>query len=287
MFRKLAWLGASSLLALATFSGCVIDGSESGANASVEAQTDISLEYDTDSKREGALGLVYGMSPIDDRLDFNKNDKEDWRYIIIAMSGQLTITLNLDTPDKIEGGWKLYDSESRSIYAQSFSRGQNFYEYSFPVKPGIFYFQTFADSGSSIYTVGTTFTPSQVVMPAPDPEPEPDPEPVTKPKTKKHRDASSGDSEKPRAKSEPADDGATIKGFISLITPKDDGTAEVKISGCGKNKGVESGAIGKLEGTNIKIEMTQCLATSCRAIIPASVDLKKLKKGANVIFRVD
>ena len=54
-----------------------------------------------------------------------------------------------------------------------------------------------------------------------------------------------------------------------------------------KNKGVETGAVGVIEGTNQKIETTQCFATSCRAYVPASSNPKSLKKGANVVFKVD
>ncbi len=294
MFQKIAWLGAGSLLVLTALNGCVIDGSESGANASVEAQTDIATAYDTDSKREGALGLIFGMPPIDDRLDYAHNDKEDWRYIIVAEPGTMSITLTLDTPQDIEGGWNIYDSNERVLHRQSFSHSQVTYEFpSFPVKPGLYYFQTYASSGKSVYTLGTSLSAYQPA-PAPEPEPrhvettpttQPTPKPAPKPSPKTPKTDSDSKPSKPSAPAE-SNSGQKVTGFISLITPQADGTAKVKISNCGKNKGIESGAIGKLEGLNIKIEMMQCLPTSCTAILPASVNVKSLKEGANVIFYV-
>ena len=92
--------------------------------------------------------------------------------------------------------------------------------------------------------------------------------------------ASAKKAEKPA----PVATGKTVKGFISLITPKSDGSAEVTIRNAGKNKGVETGAIGKIVGTSIKIEMTQCFPTSCKALVPASANPKGLKQGADVEF---
>ena len=182
MFRKIAWLSAGSLFALSMLNGCVIDGSDSGANAAIETQSEAALTFDTDATREGALGLIFGMPQIDDRLNFDAGDKEDWRYIVVAEAGVMSITLNLDTPQTIQGGWNIYDSEERALLRQSFVQGQGFYEFpNFPVKPGIYYFQTFATSGKSIYTLATSFSPRQVeeevVVRAPEPEPDPEPAP--------------------------------------------------------------------------------------------------------------
>ena len=105
----------------------------------------------------------------------------------------------------------------------------------------------------------------------------------SKKKAKKQDD----DEPAPKKKAEkpaPVATGKTVKGFISLITPKSDGSAEVTIRNAGKNKGVETGAIGKIVGTSIKIEMTQCFPTSCKALVPASANPKGLKQGADVEF---
>ena len=268
----------------------MIDGSESGANATVEAQTEVALNFDPDATKGNAFGLIFGMPAIDDRLDFEHGDKEDWRYIIVAEPGVMSITLSLDTPAKINGGWNIYDSEERALHRQSFSQGQNYYEFpSFPVKPGIYYFETYAMSGASIYTLGTSFSPRE-----PDPVVEPEvEEEVEEVKPAKHHTkkqktevADEAPAPKPSKPAKTEDAGTKVVGFIALITPKDDGTAEVTIRDAGKNKGVEAGAIGKLEGTGTKIEMTTCLATSCRAVLPKSVNIKSLKQGANVIFYI-
>ncbi len=287
MFRKIAWLCAGSLFALSMMNGCVIDGSESGANAAIETQSEASLSYDTDASREGALGLIFGMPQIDDRLDFNSGDKEDWRYIVVAENGVMSITLNLDSPQSIQGGWNIYDSEERALLRQSFVQGQGFYEFpNFPVKPGVYYFQTFATSGHSIYTLATSFSPrqveervvAQVVEPDPDPDPVPDtPKPKPKPKPTPSPSPTPAPAPKPI-------NGQTVTGSISVITPQDDGTAEIKITGVGRDKGVDTGAVGVIEGTNVKVTMSSCLNKSCKAILPASVNYKSFKHGAHVIF---
>ena len=284
MFRKIAWLCAGSLFALAMMNGCVIDGSESGANAAIETQSEASLSYDTDATREGALGLIFGMPQIDDRLDFNNGDKEDWRYIVVAENGVMSITLNLDSPQSIQGGWNIYDSEERALLRQSFVQGQGFYEFpNFPVKPGVYYFQTFATSGHSIYTLATSFSPRQVeervVEQIVESDPEPD-DPTPKPKPKPKPTPSPSPSPTPA----PQKTGQTIMGSISVITPQDDGTAEIKITGIGRDKGIETGAVGVIEGTNVKVTMSSCLNKSCKAILPASVNYKSFKHGAHVIF---
>ena len=75
-------------------------------------------------------------------------------------------------------------------------------------------------------------------------------------------------------------------GEISIMTEKPDGSAEVTIRNVGRNNGVETGMIGTIANTGVKIEMTICYATSCRALIPASANPQNYKKGANVIFDV-
>ena len=282
MFRKIAWLSAGSLFALSMLNGCVIDGSDSGANAAIETQSEAALTFDTDATREGALGLIFGMPQIDDRLNFDAGDKEDWRYIVVAEAGVMSITLNLDTPQTIQGGWNIYDSEERALLRQSFVQGQGFYEFpNFPVKPGIYYFQTFATSGKSIYTLATSFRPRQVeeevVVRAPEPEPDPEPAP------KKSKSKSSSSSSPAPA---PKSSGVTVTGSITIITPQDDGTAEIKITGVGKDKGIEAGDVGIIEGTNIKVTTSSCANKSCRAILPAGVNYKAFKHGAHVIFNL-
>ena len=288
MFRKITCI-AAALWGLFTVAGCVVDGSESGVNASIETQTEAANFIDLDNKKEGALGLIFGMAQIDDRLDYNGGDREDWRYILVSEPGTMTIKINVDQPANIDGGWNIIDSEGRTLHRQSFSKSQGYYEFSnFPVKRGVYYFQTFATAGKSVYTIATSFQPNLAPPPEPEPEEEPEPERVEhKPRPKvKH------DSPKPEPKPEPkpkpaADTTKRVIGFISIITEKSDGSAEITIRDAGKNKGVETGAVGVIEGTNQKIETTQCFATSCRAYVPASSNPKSLKKGANVVFKVD
>ncbi|MBQ4358809.1 MAG: hypothetical protein II767_00975 [Proteobacteria bacterium] len=289
MFRKLTCI-AAALWGLFTVAGCVVDGSESGVNASIETQTEAANFIDTDNKKEGALGLIFGMPQIDDRLDYDGGDREDWRYILVSEPGTMTIKINVDQPGNIDGGWNIIDSEGRTLHRQSFSKSQGYYEFSnFPVKAGLYYFQTFAMSGKSIYTIASSFQPNPTPPPEPEPEPEAEPDPV-KPDPKPRPKPKPDGEVKPEPKPKPApvaDTGKRVVGFISIITETSDGSAEITIRDAGKNKGVETGAVGVIEGTNIKLETTSCYATSCRAYVPASANPKSFKKGANVIFKVD
>lgn len=294
MFRKVS--GIIALAAgLCIFGGCVIDGSESGANAAVEAQTDVYLDYD--NNRDGALGLIFGMTAINDRLDFASGDSEDWRYIVVAEPGDVTIKFRVDKPGNITGGWKVIDSNNRTLKEEMFKSTQEYYEYQFNALRGVYYFQTYTTGGGSIYTLGAEYQRTQpkiveeeVVV---EEEPEEKPEPVKARPEKKKRGSSKVKSEsepeqlKTSKKEEPADNaGHRLVGQITGMTPKSDGSYEITIRGVGKNKGLEKGSKGTIEGTSIKIETSQCFATSCRAIIPEKYNPKSLKKGANVVFMV-
>ncbi len=287
--KRLPWLFA--VCALIGLNACVIDASESGANAAVETQTETFI--DPDATKETALGLIFGMPQIDDRLDYPGGDREDWRYIVVAEQGVMSVTINVDQPQKIDGGWNIIDAEGRILHRQSFSKTEGYYEFSnFPVKRGIYYFQVFATGGKSIYTIATSFTPTVAAAPPPavqDDDGDDEIEEPVKKKTdktkKKPVKKETPDEPKPPKKEKPAAaSGKTVTGFISLITPKSDGSAEVTIRNAGKNKGVETGAVGKILGTSIKIETTQCFATSCKALVPASANPKGLKQGADVEF---
>ena len=124
MFRKVSIIGLSIFCGLLGLCGCVIDGSESGVNATVETQTEQYI--DLDNNKNGALGLIFGMPQIDDRLDFNGGDREDWRYIIVTDQGNMSISINVDSPTQIDGGWNIYDSELRELHSQSFSKNESF-----------------------------------------------------------------------------------------------------------------------------------------------------------------
>ncbi len=287
--KRLPWLFA--VCALIGLNACVIDASESGANAAVETQTETFI--DPDATKETALGLIFGMPQIDDRLDYPGGDREDWRYIVVAEQGVMSVTINVDQPQKIDGGWNIIDAEGRILHRQSFSKTEGYYEFSnFPVKRGIYYFQVFATGGKSIYTIATSFTPTVAAAPPPavqdddgdDEIEEPVKEKTDKTKKKPVKKETPDEPKPPKKENPAAASGKTVTGFISLITPKSDGSAEVTIRNAGKNKGVETGAVGKILGTSIKIETTQCFATSCKALVPASANPKGLKQGADVEF---
>ena len=285
------------------------DGSETGSNASVKPQTEMIVDQDATSKT--ALGLIFNMGPIDDRLDFDAGDREDWRYMIVTDPGTITININLDTAANIDGGWKIFDANNRKIYDQAFKPNQSYYP-SEPlnVQRGVYYFQVYSVRGKSIYTVEAVYRSMQVVAPPPPVDDTPITTTSSSSSSKTSSSSSSSSSSSrhhsgsgsskttssdnkgsgdkaPKEDPKPADTGgAKVKGFIAVITEKPDGSAEITIRDVGKNKGVETGMVGYIEGTKIKIETTQCFPTSCRALIPASANPKSFKKGANVVFTV-
>ena len=306
MFRKVSIIGLGIVSGLLGLCGCVIDGSESGANAAIESQTEQYIDLDNNQK--GALGLIFGMPQIDDRLDFDGGDREDWRYIIVTGSGTMSITINIDNPSKIDGGWNIYDSELRALHSQSFSKNQGYYEFkNFPVKRGTYYFKTYTTGGKSIYTIATAFQPTitpAVAVAEPEPVEEVEVvEPVRTPapsvssssgssgssgKVKESSDsqAETSKSDKDADSGAKASGGTTVVGSISGITPKPDGSTEITIMNAGKNKGIEAGDIGTIESINVKVQMTQCFATKCRALVPSSVNSNKLKGDVKVKFNV-
>ncbi|MBQ9395318.1 MAG: hypothetical protein IJU23_07345 [Proteobacteria bacterium] len=303
MFRKVSVISAL-IAGLCIFGGCVIDGSESGANATVEAQTDVYLDYD--NNKDGALGLIFGMTAINDRLDFTSGDSEDWRYIVVAEPGNVTIKFRVDKPGSVTGGWKVIDADNRTLKEEMLKGNQEYYEYQFSALRGVYYFQAYTTGGGSIYTLGAEYQRTQPQAVAvntyvEEEEDEVEPEPVkpvkteTKNEPKKNKTTtkkSDSDDTKPattkntKKEEPPAPTGHRVVGKITGLTPNSDGSYKVTIN-VGKDKGVDTGTKGTIEGASIKIETSQCFATRCFAIVPEKYNPKSLKAGANVAFTVN
>ena len=302
MFRKILGLNLA-LMGLGVFSACVVDGSESGANAPIQTQTVTEIDKDNSYKR--ALGLFFDVQKIDDSIDASAGDSEDWRYIIVTQPGVITLKIGLDSPDKVTGEFNIQDAQGRSLRKVPIESKDKYYEISdISVAEGIYYFQFMITQGATTYTIGAEFKAQEaqpVLVADNTPPPEP-PQPVAKPEktekttkttntksTKDKKDKTNKDKEPKTTekKPEPVAEAPTQKvtGFISIITPKPDGSAEITIRDVGKNKGVEAGAVGTVDGTSMKLKTTQCFATSCRAVIQ-SADTKSIKQGANVVFKV-
>ncbi|MGI5829700.1 MAG: hypothetical protein ACOX8U_05975 [Bradymonadia bacterium] len=264
--------------------GACVVGETEQSNAPIETQTGTII--DSDSSKEKALGLIFGMPQIDDRLDVNAGDMEDWRYIIVPEAGQMSISINIDTPGTIQGGWSIYDYNERTLITESFNPNQSFYQLkSVPVEKGIYYFKTYAVSGKSIYTIGTQYTanPTQPVI-AEIEEPEVE-EPVARPRRPRKTTRTPAKTES-RPTPPPKAGAKTVKGFISIITPQTDGSAKITIRNAGTKFGVNTGDVGYIENGGLKIETTDCRATSCIAIIPERANPKALKENSNVIFTI-
>ena len=299
MFRKVSVICAL-MAGLCIFGGCVIDGSESGANATVEAQTDVYLDYD--NNKDGALGLIFGMTAINDRLDFSSGDSEDWRYIVVAEPGDVTIKFRVDKPGNVTGGWKVIDSNNRTLKEEMFKGNQEYYEYQFNALRGVYYFQAYTTGGSPIYTLGAEYqrTQPQQQMVAvntyveeneeedvPEPaNPKPSTEKKHKPKPSDDSDANSPKETKPKKEEAAPTGGHRVVGKLTGMTANADGSYKITIN-VGKSKGVETGTKGTIEGTSIKIETSQCFETKCFAIVPEKYNPKSLKGGATIAFTVN
>ena len=241
---------------------------------------------DNDADKNTALGLIFGMPLIDDRLDVDQKDEQDWRYIIVPESGRMSIIINLDTPEKMSGGWNILDDQGRTLHSQSFVPNQGYYEFKdYPVKSGVYFFKMYASSGKSIYTIGTSFSPNPpeiapptVIVETP-PEPEPEPE--------RTRTKSTSKPKRQQRAELPASTGSKkVTGFISIITLRDDGAADVTIRGAGTENGVQTGDVGQLEGQSLRLKTTRCRPTSCLAVIPENANPREIKKNSNVVFYV-
>ncbi len=257
------------------------------------------IAVDHDASSGTANGLFFDMPPVDDRLNVAGGDSEDWRYIIVPRSGRLSVTLNLDNRE-MPGMWYLYDSAGRVVHSQAFNPSEGYYELThFPVQAGQYHFRITATRGASVYTVGASFDADpeperQVVEVEPEPEPEPDPEP------RRSGRRSSGSSERTTTttkstkteKPASADAGTTTKGntrvvgTITLVTMKDDGSADINIRGVGSSNGVRTGMVGSVEGTSFKLRTTDCKVTRCSAVIEGGASARELRQNSSVVFMV-
>lgn len=67
-----------------------------------------------------------------------------------------------------------------------------------------------------------------------------------------------------------------ISGTIVLNTPRGDGLSDIKISGISKSKNIKPGMKAVLRGLNRKVDIYQCMNTSCLATVNAtSEELKR------------
>lgn len=310
MFRKVCCV-TLAIAALWCIGGCVVDGPEEEANAPIETQT--TAVRDFDSSKDGALGLIFKMPPVDDRISVSEGDSEDWRYIIVPDAGTMNVTIHLDSPANIIGTWYIRDALGREMHSENFDRSHDTYELKdLAVSKGLYHLQIFATKGSSVYTVEATFNASapQYETIAQNYDPPTPPPPVQDTTTggksgggKSGGGSKSGGSKSGGSKSgggskttndtttppppppPPAQATKKVTGSITMVTPNADGTSAIKI-GVGKSQGVETGEVGTLEGLGVKITMTQCFNTSCKATVPASVDPKQLSSSTKVVFNI-
>ncbi|MDX9723466.1 MAG: hypothetical protein RBU37_22145 [Myxococcota bacterium] len=259
-------------------------------------QTNTGIKFvDTDGSQSAANGLFFDMGPVDDRLNTSAGDSQDWRYIIIPTSGRLSVTVNVDDPN-MPGAWVLRDPEGRTVHQQSLNPAQGFYEVrSLPVRPGQYYFQISAFESASPYTVGATFEPDPEPVVVAEVEPEPE---VEEPKEKVRSSRGSKDkTDKPKKDpkpktDEPKDDAGAasagntkVVGTVTLVTPRDDGTAEITIRGVGGANGVTEGMKGKVEGLSVSVKTTKCYTTKCEAVV-SGASARDLREQGKVVFMV-
>lgn len=252
------------------------------------------LYVDPDGDQGTANGLFHDMPPVDDRLNAQGGDSEDWRYIIVPTSGRLSLTLNVDDPS-MAGNWALHDPKGRVIHSEAFDAARGFYQLpEMPVEPGTYHFQISAAKGGSVYTVGVGYVADPVVASAPVEEPveeieEPEEE-EDKPRRSSRRDKKPRE-KKPEKKPEAKDAGDevvgtnSVSGSITLATEVDGGKVEIVIRGVGKANGVTSGMKGKVKGLGATVKTTSCSSRKCNAVVEG-VDARTLREHGEVEFKV-
>lgn len=127
---------------------------------------------------------------VTDRIDGSNGDNTDWKYLNVFDKGDLTISVRMDSPEKVEGGEiTLHDDFGARLDRQTLDPKRPDYYFKIPVnkKPSKYYVRVFAEAGTSAYTVGSQLRlppappppppPVQVTQVQPDPAPPPPPQP--------------------------------------------------------------------------------------------------------------
>jgi hypothetical protein len=145
---------AASLLALITIA--TLSALSAGGCRSVNSDRPVIFNPDEGGTMATAMGLFFDL-PVDDRLNKDVGDDMDWRYIIVAEPGTLSVSLNVDNPYMM-GVWYIRDGMGRVMYTERLDPRKGYYEaLNMPVEPGRYFFHFEAMRGSSIYTVGAKF----------------------------------------------------------------------------------------------------------------------------------
>ena len=245
--KSLISFGVAALIALAGCSEKPAYNSNSGVNGS----------------RDSASQLLVNTNLIEDISD-PQADNEDWFYFNPPEEGVIDISVYIDHPKDIILKMAVMDGFGRTLQSLTSNHNDNIYNFAkFDVKPDRYFISLITTDGESSYTLRADFSVPVV-------EPEVVPEVVEDPGTGKKRpkgtkpaaSASSDEGLDPTAK--------TIKGTVVLVTPRGENVSDIKISGIGKNKGVKPGAKAYLRGLNRKVDIYNCLNTSCTGTIKAT-----------------
>ncbi len=135
-----------------------------------------SIEGDFERDRANA---VFIKRSVTDRLEPDKGDNTDWKYVDVLDQGKLTVTIGIDQPERLlEGDIELFDEFGNRINRYRVEPNQTVYVFEEDVRkiPNKYFVKLFAKQGGSPYTVGVDQAlppppPDPVVVSAPTPGP--------------------------------------------------------------------------------------------------------------------
>jgi hypothetical protein len=191
------------------------------------------MQYDAssggDEMRDRAMGLFVNEGSVTDSVDGDDGDNTDWRYVDVGDPGRLTISISVDSPERLEGGVvSLHDEFGGQIERRLLVPNQPSYTFATEVEntPTKYFVKMFTPTGTSVYSLGAR----QSYRPSPRPpvvarvEPEPPPvvvkpvrrKPVRRPKRRRPV-------VKPVVKRAPPPPpppvAAGVKGFVTRVIP--------------------------------------------------------------------
>lgn len=185
-----------------------------------------------DEVRDRALAVFLDRT-ITDRVEGDRGDNTDWKYIDVVDKGQLRVEVRLDTPEQVKDAEVTFHDEFGSR-VERFLIIANQQNYIFTTEvekiPNKYFVRVFSKEGTSTYSVGATLAyapepppPTRVQAP-PEPEPvyaEPEPQPRPRPKprpvTRKPKPVAVPPPPPPPPPT------ASVNGSVTRLIPGDDG----------------------------------------------------------------
>ena len=143
-----------------------------------------STHGDGDAVRDRAKAIFIDRS-VTDRIETNRDDFVDWKYVDVVDQGELRLTVSVDQPERLDNGEvHFYDEFGNRLDRSRVVPEQTVYVHTTDVQkvPNKFFVKVVAQGGRSVYTVGAALkpppappevVPAPVVIAPPPPSPKP------------------------------------------------------------------------------------------------------------------